>query len=213
MKKYGVENFVIEQIDSAETAEELGEKERKYILLFNTQVPSGYNLTAGGERNQLDGNPRAKLTQEDVLEIRKIYVSRTMSCGSCYELYKERISYSAFEKIWEGTTWKSISPEVYTVENRDFYMRDGRQFAGEKNPNSLSDDDKMLQARIYYVSHTLQQTYECYGKNYASIDAFRSALTQGYAHLPIYKKQKGVWVFHGQIIDFKPVSTISESGE
>lgn len=131
MRKYGIDNFLIEKIDSADSPEELGEKERLYISQFNTQVPNGYNLTAGGERNQLDGNPRARLTREDVTEIRKIYESRKMSCGLCYERYKERISYSAFEKIWEGTTWKSIMPEVYSEENKEFYRKDGRQFAGE----------------------------------------------------------------------------------
>lgn len=131
MRKYGIENFSIEQIDTANSPEELGEKERAYIAHFNTRVPNGYNLTAGGERNQLDGNPRARLAQKDVIEIRKIYASREMSCGSCYERYKERISYSAFEKIWEGFTWKSVMPEVYSEENKAFYRRDGRQSVGE----------------------------------------------------------------------------------
>lgn len=131
MRKYGVENFSIEQIDSADSSNELGEKERSYIKQFNTRVPNGYNLTAGGERNQLDGNPRARLTREDVIDIRKNYESREMSCGSCYEIYKDRISYSAFEKIWEGSTWRSVMPEVYSEETKEFYRKDGRQFAGE----------------------------------------------------------------------------------
>lgn len=62
MRKYGLDKFRVEQIDSAETLEELGEKERYYIALYHSVSPNGYNLTCGGERNQLDANPRAKLS-------------------------------------------------------------------------------------------------------------------------------------------------------
>lgn len=70
-----------------------------------------------------------------------------------------------------------------------------------------------MAARIYYISHTLQETYMHFGEKYTSIGSFRIALTKGYTHLPIYKKQKDIWVLKDKIIDFKPVSTISVSGE
>ena len=50
MRKYGLENFSIEQIDSTDDFKELGELERKYIKQYDSQNPNkGYNLTAGGE--------------------------------------------------------------------------------------------------------------------------------------------------------------------
>ena len=49
IKKYGVENFVVEQIDSARTQKELNEKERYWIKQYNSLAPNGYNLTTGGE--------------------------------------------------------------------------------------------------------------------------------------------------------------------
>lgn len=49
MRKYGVENFKIEQIDTADNQEELDAKEKYYIEFYNTIAPNGYNLTTGGE--------------------------------------------------------------------------------------------------------------------------------------------------------------------
>jgi len=46
--KYGIENFTVEQIDTANTYEELLEKEIHWIEKLNT-FGSGYNLTKGGE--------------------------------------------------------------------------------------------------------------------------------------------------------------------
>jgi len=53
MRKYGVENFVIEQIDVAYSEKELKDKEIYYINKFNTycknEQSNGYNLTKGGD--------------------------------------------------------------------------------------------------------------------------------------------------------------------
>ena len=55
IRKYGKENFVIEEIFSTvkesifELKEELNDHEKYYIKLFNTYNPDGYNMTLGGE--------------------------------------------------------------------------------------------------------------------------------------------------------------------
>lgn len=48
IKSYGIENFLVEKIDSAETIEELNEKEIEWISKLNTLTPNGYNLCFGG---------------------------------------------------------------------------------------------------------------------------------------------------------------------
>lgn len=54
MRKYGQENFKIEQIDIANTIDELNLKEQEYITLYNAlNNKTGYNLTRGGDGNQL----------------------------------------------------------------------------------------------------------------------------------------------------------------
>lgn len=52
MKKYGIDNFIIEQIDTAESFEELNELEIKWIKYYNTFNGKGYNLTLGGQGAQ-----------------------------------------------------------------------------------------------------------------------------------------------------------------
>lgn len=47
-RKYGFVNFTIEQIDCANTAEELGELEKKYIAQYNSFGSGGYNMCSGG---------------------------------------------------------------------------------------------------------------------------------------------------------------------
>lgn len=48
IKKYGVENFTVEQIDSAMAKWELDLKEQFWIQHYNSIVPNGYNLKTGG---------------------------------------------------------------------------------------------------------------------------------------------------------------------
>lgn len=48
IKKYGKENFKVEQIDIALDQEELDYKESQYIKCYNTLAPNGYNLDTGG---------------------------------------------------------------------------------------------------------------------------------------------------------------------
>lgn len=50
MNKYGKDNFKVEQIDQADSLEELNEKERYWISKLNSRNTSiGYNICKGGE--------------------------------------------------------------------------------------------------------------------------------------------------------------------
>lgn len=218
MRKYGIENFSIEIVCETDSYEELGKLERYYIKEYNSRVPNGYNISSGGEHNQLDANPRAKLKENDIYDIREIYNSLTMSCSQCYQIYRNLISYSAFEKIWEGYTWTSVHMDVYTDQNIKFHKEKWKINRGQKNGNGISDQN-ILKARLYYETHSFPQTYEKYGDQYSSKDSFRQALNYGYSHMPIYKKVLQKWFLNSIEIDINtwlasnPVSTISESGE
>jgi len=48
IRKYGKDKFTIEQIDSAQTLDELNIKEATYIKALNCLSPNGYNLELGG---------------------------------------------------------------------------------------------------------------------------------------------------------------------
>ena len=52
ISKYGFENFSVEVVDHADTAEELDEKERKWIAFYDCKIPNGYNLCKGGSTTE-----------------------------------------------------------------------------------------------------------------------------------------------------------------
>lgn len=218
-RKYGLENFSFEIIeDNITDVTILGEKERFYIKLYNSHVSQhGYNLTWGGERCQYDGNPRTKLTIEDVVEIRTYYKDCKIGVSDCWKLYSDKISYSAFEKIWEGQTWKGLMMEVYTEENKNNHaILMGKKNSGESNVNALYSDSEVLEIRKYYVTHSLQETYKKYGVKSKTKQGFRSLVDRSYLHLPKYSKIKKQWFLKDlqiNIDDYNPVSTISGSGE
>ena len=50
MKKYGAENFIWEELDYADSPEELDYKETYWIDHFGTYGNNGYNMTVGGQK-------------------------------------------------------------------------------------------------------------------------------------------------------------------
>lgn len=75
IRKHGSENFKVEQLDTANSLEELQQKEIYYIQLFNsTNRKIGYNLTKGGE-----GNLGLKMSEETKDKIRQKALGRKWS--------------------------------------------------------------------------------------------------------------------------------------
>lgn len=129
-------------------------------------------------------------------------------------MYSDKISYSGFQKIWEGITWKGIMDEVYSEENIQKHSSQ-KSNPGSSNGNSLFTEDEVLEIRKYYSNHTLDETYEKYGKR-ASKSGFRQILDRTYKNVPMYSKIHKKWFLNNEIInieDYNPVSTICESAE
>lgn len=67
IKKHGKENFIIEQIDSASTIEELNEKEIYWINKYNSMDQSvGYNLRSGGENFIVSDVTRTRISKANL---------------------------------------------------------------------------------------------------------------------------------------------------
>lgn len=212
--KYGRDNFTIELLDCCETREEATSLEKYYIKLYNsTNGKFGYNQTAGGEDNCGSSNPRASLTDEEVLAIRKLRFSSTTRCKTAHKQYRNKISYSAFEKIWEGQTWTHLGKEYLNAPINTSHKANN----GESNGNAVYTDNEVLEIRKFYTTHTLEEVYNKFGSRSASKDSFRSVIANSYKHLPIYSKIKKCWLLNKEIINIQeytnPVSTISVSGE
>lgn len=75
IRKHGRENFVVEDLDTAITIEELKQKEIYYIKLYNSRDKKiGYNLSEGG-----DGTPGVLKSAETREKIRQKALGRKLS--------------------------------------------------------------------------------------------------------------------------------------
>lgn len=218
MRKYGWSNFSIEVVDdSAKTEEELKNLETKYINEYNTLDSNiGYNeLTNNYNTSKIS---ISGISDADVMEIRKLYKSCTYGPKHWYnKFYKDKLSYSGFEKIWEGTSWAHIMPEVYTEKRITYYKKHKEGKNGEFNSNTIFSNDEVLEMRKYYVNHSLDEVWEKFGKDKIHKTSLSNILKgRTYKNVPSYRKRSKQWVLNGvkvNIDKYKPVSTISESGE
>ena len=58
IKKYGKNNFSFEKIYTCSSQQEADEKEKKYIKIFNSLKPNGYNILEGGRYQQGSWNSK-----------------------------------------------------------------------------------------------------------------------------------------------------------
>lgn len=98
MNKYGVENFTIEQIDTASSIDELNEKEIYWIKKLNTKKPNGYNMVNGG--NSVSGLHHTEETKR-LLKIK--------STGNKNALGKHNIPEESKQKMINAHKGKSSS--------------------------------------------------------------------------------------------------------
>lgn len=188
IRELGADNFSFEIIEECKK-EELTQKEKYYIELFDSFY-NGYNKTKGGQEIY-HGNP--KLNKQDVINIRTAYNNKEPR-KEVYILYKDKISFSGFCHVWDGSRWKEIMPEVYSEENKKFHREKSYYGKGEKNSNSKLTDEEVIRIRQRYVNETALEIWQDYRELY-TLGSFKQILGgTKYSHLPIYKKSKGVWI-------------------
>lgn len=100
LRKYGKEQFIIEEIAIAYSKDELDSLEIKFIEQFSTLYPIGYNLRTGGSQYRISeeskqrisdskkGKPNYKRRGIPVSESRKIQISRTLGGRSIKATHK-----------------------------------------------------------------------------------------------------------------------------
>ena len=190
IQKYGSKAFDFEVIEECQL-EELDEKEIYWIAYYNTFKGFGYNCNPGGGNSRGENNGRTKLTNDDVAYIRECYDLHKRR-REVYEEFKDKISFSAFASIWDGTTWKDIKPEVYTEETKKYYMYQATN--GEKSTSAVLSDKEVIRCRERYVKETAKEIYEDF-KDRITYQTFQQILWgRTYTHLPIYKKKLRVWI-------------------
>ena len=190
IQKYGISAFNFEILEEC-SLEELNSCEKYWIAFYNTYKGFGYNCNEGGGDSRGENNGRTKLTNNDVAYIRECYDLHYRR-RDVYEQFKDKISFSAFASIWDGTTWKDIKQEVYTKENKEYYMHHATD--GENSDKALLTNKEVILCRKRYVNESAKEIYKDF-QNRMSYQTFQQMLWgRTYKNLPIYKKKDKKWI-------------------
>lgn len=190
IQKYGAAAFEFEILEEC-PLEELDSREKYWIAFYNTFKGFGYNCNEGGGNNRGENNGRTNLTNEDVAYIRECYDLHYRR-KEVYEQFKDKISFGAFASIWDGTTWKDIKQDVYTEENKQYYMYHVTD--GENADGAALTNDEVIQCRERYVSESAKEIYKDF-QDRLSYQTFQQMLWgRTYKNLPIYKKKSKEWI-------------------
>lgn len=122
-RKYGFENFQYEVLaDDINDIDLLNQLEIYYIKHYNCKTPNGYNVEDGGkncnkpktlEHRKKEIWGQAKLTEEEVIRLRKAYQAKESPTEIYNNEYADRMHYNSFLNIWSGRRYALIMPEVF----------------------------------------------------------------------------------------------------
>lgn len=190
IQKYGIHAFTYEILEEC-SLDKLNEREKYWINYYDT-INNGYNCLPGGEQQTIgENNGHSKLTEKDIITIRKAYANHQKQ-KEVYEKYKDIISFSYFQNIWQGQSWSHIMPEVFTQENKDYYIY--QNSVGSKSASAQFTDNEVINIRKRYVNESAKQIYQDY-KDKVSYQTFQAMLWgRSYKTLPIYKKKEKKWI-------------------
>lgn len=114
LRKYGVDNFIFKIVELCDK-EELNKKEIEWINKLDT-FQNGYNCTTGGyyciTKNQGENHSNAKITNQDVYNIREQRL-KGKTRKDVYQQFKNKLSKTGFQHIWEGDRFTNIHMDVY----------------------------------------------------------------------------------------------------
>lgn len=163
IRKYGEENFdyVILKTLKEPDKVSLDKLEQYYIKKYDS-FHNGYNMNEGGNtanQNIASGerNGHAKLTEKDVIEIRKAYNNHELK-RDVYKRYEDRINKTGFHKIWNWNTWKNILPEYHNKENIKWHSHQGKGLSSEQASLNAS---KINKKTICFIRELYEENIPC----------------------------------------------------
>lgn len=167
--KYGLHNFTFEVLEEVEI-DKLDIREQYWIDYYNS-ISEGYNITYVDENGcnvRGEYNPNAKLTNEDVLEIRnRIYILNEYP-KEVYEDYADKISYNRFWSAFHGETYKNVDCSMIhplEIDNN-----------GSHNPRAQLTEEIVLNIRnrVYLNNESYLDVYKDF-KDLVSFASFEKA--------------------------------------
>lgn len=178
---WGKENFKFEVLEEC-TIDQLDQKEIYYINLYNA-TENGYNKLQGGQLNGSrcgENNGNAKITDQDVYYIRECYKNHKRRID-IYQEYKDKLSESSFNSLWQGQYRTNIHMDVYIQENLNYYI--GKRFT----------DEEVYNFRKRYVNETAESIYQDV-KDRCSFSTFKKILYgERYKNVMYYDKTNKIW--------------------
>lgn len=169
MRKYNTTKDDFEIIESDLNSQDLANEREIYWIAFYDSYHNGYNSTPGGQTGSYclgEKSHFAKLSEEDVINIRRIRYTKKYQRSEIWELYKEQISESAFGKVWNYESWKHVLPELDSEELRIFYKQLRKNAKGDKNGRSKFTNEEVYELRVLFYVDAIpfQKLLEKYGK-------------------------------------------------
>ena len=189
IKIYGVDNFDVTVLEEC-SEDQLDELEDYYIQIYQTHK-CGYNIIRGGQHNVGESNSNASLTDQEVYDIREAYNNHQRK-KEVYKKYSDKVMWSYFSNVWEGVSWKFIHMDVYTQENKLYYMRQATN--GELSDNSVFTNQEVLELRQRYVNESASEIYPSVANKCKFQTLQQILFGRYYKNVPIYDKKNGKWV-------------------
>jgi group I intron endonuclease len=124
IRKYGIEAFAIQQIDVAESQDELNEKEIHHVARLGTLAPGGYNLTSGGKQTRLSEETCKKISEANKGRVISGEARRNMSKAV---QFRPQVSSSTRSKLSERVISEETC-EKLSRALRKVSCRRGHQF-------------------------------------------------------------------------------------
>jgi len=187
LRKHRFENFTFEIIESLEDSSDLDEREIYWVNFYNSYA-NGYNSNRGGfrvtERNE--DHPNAKLTNEQVLEIKEKLKNTKITQYELASLYN--ITQSEISNINTGKKWSNLGDYDYMIRKEE------ARNTGSSNPASVFSDEDVVNIRNRYVKESGRKIYEDYKHRCSYTSLERILLGKTYTYLPIYKKSEKTWI-------------------
>lgn len=104
MRKYGIDNFSIEEIETIDNEDILNKREKYWINYYDTYIKNnkGYNCTLGGEGNALIDNKQVYDLWDQGLSIQQISKKLGNDRGSIRKILKQYNNYNKEESEKRG---------------------------------------------------------------------------------------------------------------
>lgn len=122
IKKYGWHNFFWSVIDSAETVDELNQKEIDAISLYrSTDRNFGYNLTSGGESGKRTIETKNKLKQSSINYWNNLNQEQKNGRGESVSNIDKQTAEEIIKLLQDGKSQKEVSEQLnvsYNIVNR-----------------------------------------------------------------------------------------------